>query len=276
MKVCYVDESGNDNGNDPCLIMVGVVVDVHRLNRTRAEFAEIFDLIQRLFKDNLKELKGSKMIFGRDRWRKVDPDIRKRIAEFLCGWVVDRKHHLALAAIDRARLAANKPKELPLAFHDEWLAGAMHIALQLQKHNQGTAKNKGNTFLILDDNKQKADPLSELLWEPDAWTDSYYGKGPKQERLDQIIDTTFSIKSHHAGLVQVADLFAFLIRRYAEMHDYGIAEAWKGERALIDGYVSTIAGRMLPRSTRWPARTSSACAGWYNSIAPDSLKALGN
>jgi hypothetical protein len=102
MKICYVDESGN-NPADPCLVMVAVVVDAYRLNRTREDFGEIFDDIQKLFDENLRELKGSKMIFGRDRWRKVDADLRKRIGGYLCDWVAKRKHHIALAAIDRKK-----------------------------------------------------------------------------------------------------------------------------------------------------------------------------
>lgn len=252
MKVCYVDETGN-TAQDPCLVMVGILVDAHRLNRTREEFAGIFDEIQALFEENLRELKGSKMILGRDRWRKVDPELRKRIAGYLCTWIVG----------------------VPKACRDEWLAGGLHIALQLQKANQAKDKNKGHTFLIFDDNKAKADALSDLLFQPPEWTDDYYDKGKKQARLDQIVDTTFSIKSHHAGLVQVADLFAFMFRRYAEMTDFGKPEEWAGEQALIDGYVDTLSERLLPRACRWPTRQAGASPRWFNSIAPASLQALG-
>lgn len=34
MKLCYMDESGNRD-SDSCLVMVGVMVDDARLNRTR-------------------------------------------------------------------------------------------------------------------------------------------------------------------------------------------------------------------------------------------------
>jgi hypothetical protein len=255
--------------------MVGVLVDAYRLNRSREEFADIFDEIQSLFEENLRELKGSKMIFGRDRWRKVDPELRKRIAGYLCNWVADRRHHLALAAIDRHKLKNEKAAVVPKACRDEWLAGGLHIALQLQKANQGKDKNKGHTFLIFADNKAKADALSDLLWQPPQWTDDYYCKQKKQDRLDQIVDTTFSIKSHHAGLVQVADLFAFIFRRYAEMHDFGQPEEWPGEQGLIKGYVNTLAQRLLPRSCRWPTRQIEASSLWFNSIAPTSLMALG-
>lgn len=152
MKACYVDESGN-RAEDPCLVMVGIVVDVHRLNRTRAEFIEIFDDVQRLFVENLREIKGAKMIFGRDRWRNVDADIRKRIAGSLCKWVADRKHHIALAAIDRRRFQQADGGPFPQVSADPWLACSLHIALQLQRHHQGKEKNKGHTFLFIDENK---------------------------------------------------------------------------------------------------------------------------
>ena len=273
MKICYVDESGN-SPQDPCLVMIGVLVDAYRLNRTREEFAEIFDEIQSLFEENLRELKGSKMIFGRDRWRRVDPEVRKRIAGYLCNWIAVRKHHLALSAIDRKKLNEDQTAGVPKDCRDDWLAAGLHIALQIQKANQGKDKNKGHTFLIFDDNKFKADALSDLLWQPPEWTDDYYAKQKKQSRLDQIVDTTFSIKSHHAGLVQIADLYAFIFRRYAEMRDFGKPEEWAGEQDLIEAYVAELTTRLLPRSCRWPTRPSGASAQWFNSIAPASLMSL--
>ena len=274
MKVCYVDESGNTT-QDPCLVMVGILVDSLRLHRTQQEFAEVFDIVQGLFQENLSELKGSKMILGRDRWRRVNPDTRKQIAGYFCNWIAQRKHRLIVTAIDRARLKGNKAKQEPAERNDEWLAAGLHVALQIQKANQTSGKHKGHTFLIFDDNKIKADKLSNLLWKPPTWTDDYYDRKRKQAPLDQIIDTTFSIKSHHAGLVQVADLFAFIFRRYAEIEDYGAKEEWTGEKSLIDGYVGSLAGRLLSKSTRWPARAGSDAAKWFNGVAPPSLKALG-
>jgi uncharacterized protein DUF3800 len=273
VKICYVDDSGN-NSQDPCLVMVGILVDAYRSNRTREDFAGIFDEIQALFEENLRELKGAKMIFGRDRWRKVDPEVRRRIAGYLCRWIGDRKHHIALTAIDRQKLKNDATAEVPEKCHDEWLAGGLHIALQIQKAYQVKAKNKGNTILIFDENKVKADALSELLWQPPNWTDDYYDRRPNQGPLDQIVDTTFMIKSHHAGLVQVADLFAFIFRRYAEMKDFGKPEEWKGERALIEGYTATLVNRLLPRSCRWPVRPTGKSTLWLSAMAPKSLMLL--
>ena len=273
MKVCYVDESGATT-QDPCLIMVGVLIDSTRLNRTRQEFFDAFDVVRDLFQERLRELKGSKIFFGRDRWRKIDPEIRKQIVEYFCNWIERRKHKLALAAIDRSEMEKHTEVDSPVERKDEWLAAGLHIALQIQRFNQGVRKNKGHTFLFFDDNKAKADKLSDLLWAPPQWTDDYYGKKKNQERMNQIIDTTFSIRSHHAGLIQVADIFAFIVRRYVEIKDFGKEEEWSGEESPLDGYIHTISGCLLPRSHRWPARTESTAAEWYNALAPASLKAL--
>lgn len=269
MKLCYVDESGN-NDRDPCLVMVGIVVDSTRLNRTRQEFNQIFDVIQDLFQDNLQELKGTKIIFGRDRWRNIDPEKRKRIVEFFCKWVAERKHQIAVSAIDRNHFT----KSAKLC-SDPWLAAGLHIALQIQKFHQGKSKNKGHTILIMDENKQKADEFAELLFDPPEWTDDYYGRRKNQERLDQLIDTAFTVKSHHAGLVQVADIFALIMRRYAEFHDYDAAEQWKGEKSFIEKHIEALAHRMLPKAMRWPEKIKANSCKWYNDIAPPSLRRLG-
>lgn len=271
MKVCYVDESGA-GAEDPCLVMVGVLADVARLNRTVDEFGAIFERVQALFSENLLELKGAKMIFGRDRWRKIDTTTRKELAGTICNWVSERKHHLVLAAVDRAAFAKHGDPGLPK--RDEWLAAALHIALQIQKNNQDHEKNKGRTFLIFDENKMGADHLSELLWSPPAWTDDYYAKEKKQGALDQLVDSSFYVKSHHAGLVQVADLYAFVFRRFVELKQYGKAEEWAGEAAFISHLVDMLVPRLVTRGVRHPVKSPPKSAQWFTSVTPEILVKL--
>lgn len=275
MKVCYIDESGNQSAEDaPIFVMVGIVADAQRMSRTKEEFSGIFEEIASLFPEALKELKGSMIFNGAGRWRNVDASKRKEIIRRLCQWIVDRKHSLALAAIDRGSFAKNvagAPQELAA---DCWLAGALHIVLQVQRAHQSLEKNKGQTFMIFDENKKKADALPELLYSPPEWADSYYSREKKQARLDQIVDSAFFVKSHHAGLTQVADVFAFVFRRYAELVDGHADEAFDGERAIVEGYVQQLKPRLLAKAHRWPPK-SSPCAKWYTDIAPPSLRALG-
>ncbi|MGH9426070.1 MAG: DUF3800 domain-containing protein [Terriglobia bacterium] len=129
MKLCYIDESGVGEG-EPVFVMVGIVADSQRLNRTREEFSAIFSRIQRLFPEALRELKSTRIFYGRDRWRDVHPNTRKAIFDFFCRWICERKHRLALAAVDRAvhqRLIENG---VPGVLADIWLAAALHIGLQ--------------------------------------------------------------------------------------------------------------------------------------------------
>jgi hypothetical protein len=274
MKVCYIDESGNQSAEgSPFFVMVGIVADAQRMSRTKEEFSGILEEVAALFPEALKELKGSKIFNGQDRWRKVEPTTRKEIVRRLCEWIGERKHGLALAAIDRERFTNNVagvPRELA---GDCWLAGAMHIVLQVQRAHQSIPKNKGQTFVIFDENKKKVDALPELLHRPPDWTDSYYDRGKKQEQLDQIVDSAFFVKSHHAGLTQVADVFSFVFRRHAELSDEHGEESFAGEREAIDEYIRLLAPRLLPKAHRWPSK-GSACAKWFSDIAPISLLSL--
>jgi len=149
-----------------------------------------------------------------------------------------------------------------------------HLALQLQKLHQKEPNNKGRTVLLIDDNKQFTDHLTEVLWSPPAWTDSYYNRLKKQEQLDQLIDSAFAVKSHHAGMVQVADLFALLFRRYAEMKEYNFAAEWNGEAEYVERVIGLLSSRLTPSSIRWPKQTDSGCAAWFNELAPPSLRGL--
>ena len=181
----------------------------------------------------------------------------------------DRKHRLALTALDRAGCRAG-PLRQDL---DEWTTGALHIALQVQRAHQALKKPKGSTFLVFDEH-HNASKLAELLFEPPEWTDGYYDRKTKDPRLDQVVDTAFYARSHHAGLVQVADLFAFIFCRYAELLDYGRDEAFKGEVDLISSWTTKLSNRLLPLAHRWRKGTSDATAAWYTARAPSSLLGL--
>ncbi len=265
MKICYVDETGTD-GRSPLIVMVGVIADSQRLNRTRTEFAAVLETLDQVPPTALRELKSSDLYKGNGPWRKIGGKERHDVIEGLCKWVCDRKHHLALAAIDLDAASKNS-----LAGLDVWISAALHIALQVQRRYQGVKGNKGHTFLVFDEHKRLADPLAELLFDPPAWTDAYYRRGPRQEALDQIVDSAFYARSHHVGLVQVADLFSFIFRRYAELMDFGMSEAFEGELAKISSWVDMLSPRLLDRSHRWPRRPQGEAQEWYGAVAPASL-----
>lgn len=270
MKLCYVDETGTD-GTSPVMVMVGIVADSQRLRRTQAEFQATFDRLGSLPEKTIRELKSASLYWGKGRWQGVPGKQRHDAIGEFCKWVGERKHDVALAAIDIEKFKRSPPVQDV----DLWLAGALHIALQVQRNHQGLKKNKGNTFLVFDEQKRKADALADLLFDPPEWTDSYYGRSKRQARLDQIIDTAFYARSHHVGLVQVADLFAFLFRRHAELAEYGHEEKYGGEAERIGEWVGMLSQRLIDQGHRWPKRPKGPCAKWYVEAAPTALVELG-
>ncbi len=273
MKLCYVDESG-DIGQDPCLIMVGILVDSSRLRKTQEEFSKYFSTVKKLFNENLTELKGAMIIHGRKRWRNVSLDDRKKIVEDFVNWIDERKHDLIVTAVDREKWGSRR-SDSEVDIQNIWLTSALHIALRIQRLNKSMKNNKGRTLLIIDDNKTKADKLSDLLWNTPTWTDSYCRKKEREDRLNQIIDTPFSIKSHHGGLVQVADLLAFILRRYAEIKDYESREVWPGEGEWIENLINNVLAKHFnPKPGQWLLRPQNNVERWFSDITPSCLKTL--
>ncbi len=78
MYFAYVDETGID-GVSPLMVMVGVVVNDERLNRTQGEFAAIFENLGEMVTGTLKELKSSDMLAGSGAWTKVDGQKRRNV-----------------------------------------------------------------------------------------------------------------------------------------------------------------------------------------------------
>lgn len=266
VKIAYADETGTD-GVSQVVVMVGVLADTARMGRTKSEFEAIFADLGELSSKALRELKSTDLYRGKKNWYGVDGEQRHAMISRLCTWVGQRKHQLTLAAVDLNRWRPSPNSDVD----DPWLAVALHTALQIQRANQRIPKGKGVAFLVFDEQKQKADALAELLFEPPAWTDEYYGRGRKQEQLDQVLDTAFYAKSHHAGLVQVADLFAFIFRRHVELSDFEASEEFEGEAARITDWVNCLGERLIPIPHRWPKKPKSDAAKWYVDIAPRSL-----
>jgi hypothetical protein len=248
--------------------MVGIVADAQRIRRTAEDFSRLLDGAADAA-TALRELKGVDLYRGNGPWKKVPGEARHELIANLCEWIVERKHDIALTAIDRSHC-----REKPLHGLPEWMSGALHIALQLQRVQQGTKGNKGRTFLVFDDQRRYDESLTQLLYHPPDWTDDYYDRNPKKARFDQIIDTAFFARSHQVGLVQVADVFAYVFRRYAEITDYGQPESYPGEATRLRAWVEQLATVLIPRSHRWPRRPKSAAARWFCEVAPASLVAL--
>jgi hypothetical protein len=89
-----------------------------------------------------------------------------------------------------------------------------------------------------------------------------------------IIDTPFAVESHHVLMIQVADVIAGILRRYAELETYAWPEKYIGERVQYAEWVELLHPSFLGNEHRWGTGNTSDCAAWYRSLAPASLLAL--
>ena len=69
----------------------------------------------------------------------------------------------------------------------------------------------------------------------------------------------------------MADLFAFVFRRYAELADYGADAVYVGEKHDIDPLVEVLAPRLILRSYRCPKRPKEKCPATFVDLTPDCL-----
>ena len=199
-------------------------------------------------------------------WRKIS--LIREIIE----WMVDRKHTVTFGAVSRAALDAARPKfDLGgLEKATEWSVAAMHLVLSIQKQYQREKNNKGKTLFIFD-NAGRREEFVKLVLDPPPATGAFYKQKRKELPLNQVIDVPYFADSRHVGLIQVADLIAYLLRLYAELTEGVVPEQYKGELRQVGGWIDDVGSVLLPNSARWPKRSKDPCTDFLTAVAPPPL-----
>jgi len=276
MYIGYVDESGfvgkARDSDQPIQAMACILPSIYNLHRTTDEFVEITTIIR----ENdvpITELKAKEMYRGWGAWSRVSGDIRHRIFELYLKWLEDRRHKTILSLIDNNRFFDLKDSGNSIANHMgfPYVAGALQLALAIQKHHKGEKRNKGKTILIFDEQEGFENHVAELLAKPPGFTDNFYGYQPRDGiKLNQIVDTAYFVKSHHAHMVQVADAVAFVSRLHLELTVYGKAQAYDGERERIRNWFEMIKRRLITRGCVYPIGSHEICE-FYREVAPPNM-----
>lgn len=262
MKLCYIDETGTD-GRSPVIVFAGVVVDGVRSSTTRDELDRVFEEASRVLGKAPSEIKGSDLYQKKKDWRNLEGSERHAIFGRLCKLVIGRKHDIALSVLDIEKITT-EPLDPEIS---SWTAGALHIALQIQRGYQRQERNKGHSLLIYDNHRDSQQFISKIL-SPPGWTDDYYSRGKKQSALDAIIDAPLFADSKNIGLLQVADVLAFMFRRHIELNDYELDEDFDGERSQLAEVVERVEVRLIEKAHRYPKLPTGHVANWYRDRAP--------
>lgn len=276
MKFCYVDESGY--GDEPVLVLAGVVVDASRMHITKDAWEGLLKVLSERVERPVAEFKTRRFYRGAGIWHDLDGNERSAVIEAIIAWLGERKHGIAFTAIDKAKLECLPKSSRPEGFPDEcpsvWILGAFHLLLGIEKRHQPLEKNKGHTVFIFDREVMEERGLVDLVRDPPAWSDTFYSANAGS-RLDQIVDVPYFADSRDVGLLQVADLFAYLLRQYAELRAGYSEPTYEDESAKLSDWAKQIVSIALPRSTRWPRKSVCPCAAFFNAIAPEPLAELG-
>ena len=279
LKFCYVDESGHGAENT---VVVGVTVDSIRMHRTKADWNElIYDLNDLIRSTNdsssreIPEMKGRELYRGNANWRRLDGGQRTRIIEIIIRWMCKRKHKVTFGAVSKSRLSDNRAFFDLEGFQDasEWCIAAMHLVLGLQKQHQKEKKNKGHTLFVFDNAQEEKELLGYVLDIPKALSE-FYSQRDGSTQLDQVIDVPYFADSKHVGLIQVADLFAYIIRLYADLTDGQSEEKFDGELERLREWLGLMRPVLFPSSTRWAKSNKEQCVSFLRTVAPPSLLAL--
>ncbi len=287
MKFLYVDESGK--GEETILVLAGILADAQRMHVTKAEWREILERLSGILKKPVSELHTKELYRGRGIWREMNGEQRSQLIKLLIDWMAARKHHLYFSAIDKELLGNADPNDDRIIRHpngnpNHWMMSALHILLTVQKANQGASKNKGHTVVVFDKGVDE-ETITDLAISPPVWTDSFYGYegeigiGKRRRpnpvpRLPNIIDSPYFADSRHAPLVQVADLFAYIIRHYTELVMGRVSEQYNGETEKVAGWMKSLAGFLQKDATRWLKAGGCDCSNLFREIAPEPLREI--
>lgn len=273
MKLCYCDESGT--GDEPIAVMVGVIVDSHRMHVTKEDWRELLESLSRVVGRPVAEIHTRDFYSGNNAWRELKGTERADIISSVLAWLSARRHDVVYTSVEKAKFYQSlKAGQIPAEAGTLWRFLGLHLLLAVQKSHQTHERNKGHTIFVFDNEERERMKFTDLVRNPPAWTDSFYGKAKKQGRLDQIVDVPYFGDSEEVHLLQVADFIAYFLRRHAEIAAGYAKERYPQEIERLSGWIQNIKDRSIGGSAIYPSTGRCDCADLFYRHAPEVIRKL--
>jgi Protein of unknown function (DUF3800) len=277
VKFCYLDESGT--GNEAIMVMAGVLVDSHRMHRTKEAWDEFLKVLSTTCGRQITEFHACDFYSGNSPWRSISGEQRAAIITSVLDWIRKRRHSVVFTAIQKNKFDERFLGDTRLSqMRTMWCTAAFHLILGLQRQHQPKHKTKGHTVLVFDRNKGEG-PLAQLVSDPPTWSHSFYAppkkiKSTRFVPLNLIVDVPYFADSHRVLLLQVADLLAYVLRCYIELNEGLSAPRYEEEARRLTGWMEQIRQISFPSAARWPSRGRNSCHSLFYSLAPHSFAGL--
>ena len=273
VNFCYCDESGT--GQEPIATMVGIVVDAGRMHLTKSNWTELLGVLRKITGKEIAELHTSDFYSGNGVWRDMDGQSRSDVITEILKWLADRKHHIVYSSVvKQSYLEAREAGTLPKELDTTWRFLGFHLTLAIQRYSQSEERNKGNTFLVFDNQERERVRFNDIVKNPPEWSDAYYGLDKKQQRLDQIIDVPAFQDSKEVELLQVADFLAFFLRRHAEIQEGLVPAKYHDEQEKMAGWIAKLRERSISVVHIYPKVRRTDAHNYFYRYAPPSIRNL--
>lgn len=275
VNLCYCDESGT--GEEPIAVMAGVVADASRMHLTKGHWQQLLDELSEIVGRQVVELHTRDFYAGNGIWRdRLDGPERAGVFTAILAWLAERRHHVVYSSVlKESYLDAFRAGNIPDGLNTPWRFLGFHLTLAMQKLGRGERGVKGHTLLVFDNEERERLRFTDLIARPPAWSDEYYDRTSRQEQLDQIIDVPYFGDSREVVLLQLADLVAFILRRYAEIECSYVGPKYHDERQKIASWAGSISARSIGRSFLYPRRGRDYAAELFYQHAPQPIRDLG-
>jgi len=259
--------------------MVGVIADSYRMRPTKEAWSSLLSALSRIIGRTIEEIHTRDFYSGNSPWRDLNGNQRSDIISAIFKWLKFRKHAIVYSAVDKEKFGDSfNDESVACDISTLWRFLALHISLSLQKYFQGsprgksrTVNQKGNFVLIFDNEVREEKHFTDFILDAPEWTNSYYDRLPKQEKLSQIVDVPHFVDSKDVGLIQLADFICFFLRKHIELQ-MGYAEPkYEDEKKKVSEWAGIILGQSIPKSNCYLSRGRCACADLFCKYAPDII-----
>ncbi len=245
------------------------------MHLTKSDWKALLDDLSTVLGRPVPELHTAEFYAGKGFWRGLDGPKRSTLISAIFDWLEDRKHKIVFSAIHRDEFKkATSARSLPPEVGSMWRFLGLHLILAVQKKHMGESGTKGHTVFVFDSKKWDEAKLTELVRAPPSWTDSYYSRNPKIERLNCVVDVPYFSDSASVPLIQLADFLAFFLRRYIEMKDALVPAKYDGEDLKLDDWGKRISRLSIGSAHMYPKSKRCPCADIFFGIAPKAATAL--